>query len=203
MNNRFVNKKTMVISTALLGALSLSGCKDAGEQEKELAVFSSSVADFKDYIQETNEKINNLDVSRKESASELLEILDGMETEFAGFAEYTDRIRDRIPDQYESIPELAKTASEELSDAVSCYHTAYESESFDSNYADAAYTHYEYSMKAVTCIGYILAGEEIPDALQVTVYEPTNDEHILDRWLSGGREEDAGSAVTENETASE
>lgn len=105
MNNRFVNKKTMVISTALLGALSLSGCKDAGEQEKELAVFSSSVADFKDYIQETNEKINNLDVSRKESASELLEILDGMETEFAGFAEYTDRIRDRIPDQYESIPE--------------------------------------------------------------------------------------------------
>ena len=87
MNNGLINKKTLLLSAALLGVLGLSGCGNTSDEEKTLAVFSSSIADFKDYIQEADERINGLDVNQQESASELLEILDSMETEFAEFAE--------------------------------------------------------------------------------------------------------------------
>lgn len=192
MNNGLINKKTLLLSAALLGVLGLSGCGNTSDEEKTLAVFSSSIADFKDYIQEADERINGLDVNQQESASELLEILDSMETEFAEFAELS---RAQAPNQYESISRLAEQASSDMTMAVSYYHTAYESEEFDKNYADAAYQHYTYSMEAVKYIGMLLKGEDIPENDHVTVQEITNDEHILDRWLSGDKEEDA-----ENET---
>ncbi len=192
MNNGLINKKTLLLSAALLGVLGLSGCGNTSDEEKTLAVFSSSIADFKDYIQEADERINGLDVNQQESASELLEILDSMETEFAEFAELS---KAQAPNQYESISRLAEQASSDMTMAVSYYHTAYESEEFDKNYADAAYQHYTYSMEAVKYIGMLLKGEDIPENDHVTVQEITNDEHILDRWLSGDKEEDA-----ENET---
>ena len=188
MNNGLINKKTLLLSAALLGVLGLSGCGNTSDEEKTLAVFSSSIADFKDYIQEADERINGLDVNQQESASELLEILDSMETEFAEFAELS---RAQAPNQYESISRLAEQASSDMTMAVSYYHTAYESEEFDKNYADAAYQHYTYSMEAVKYIGMLLKGEDIPENDHVTVQEITNDEHILDRWLSGDKEEDA------------
>lgn len=200
MNKYFVDKKALLISAALLGALSLAGCGNTSDAEKELAVFSSSIADFADYIQEADERINSLDVNRKESASELLEILDSMETEFAEFAALSET---QAPDQYESIPSLAKHASEEMSLAVSCYHTAYESEEFEQNYAEAAYKHYTNSMKGIKYIGFLLMGEEIPEDDNVTVYEITNDEHILDKWLSGDKEDEPDNDTTENGAASE
>ena len=184
MNNGLINKKTLLLSAALLGVLGLSGCGNTSDEEKTLAVFSSSIADFKDYIQEADERINGLDVNQQESASELLEILDSMETEFAEFAELS---RAQAPNQYESISRLAEQASSDMTMAVSYYHTAYESEEFDKNYADAAYQHYTYSMEAVKYIGMLLKGEDIPENDHVTVQEITNDEHILDRWLSGDK----------------
>ncbi len=193
MNNGLINKKTLLLSAALLGVLGLSGCGNTSDEEKTLAVFSSSIADFKDYIQEADERINGLDVNQQESASELLEILDSMETEFAEFAELS---RAQAPNQYESISRLAEQASSDMTMAVSYYHTAYESEEFDKNYADAAYQHYTYSMEAVKYIGMLLKGEDIPENDHVTVQEITNDEHILDRWLSGDKEEDAENKPT-------
>ena len=193
MNNGLINKKTLLLSAALLGVLGLSGCGNTSDEEKTLAVFSSSIADFKDYIQEADERINGLDVNQQESASELLEILDSMETEFAEFAELS---KAQAPNQYESISRLAEQASSDMTMAVSYYHTAYESEEFDKNYADAAYQHYTYSMEAVKYIGMLLKGEDIPENDHVTVQEITNDEHILDRWLSGDKEEDAENKTT-------
>ena len=172
MNNGLINKKTLLLSAALLGVLGLSGCGNTSDEEKTLAVFSSSIADFKDYIQEADERINGLDVNQQESASELLEILDSMETEFAEFAELS---RAQAPNQYESISRLAEQASSDMTMAVSYYHTAYESEEFDKNYADAAYQHYTYSMEAVKYIGMLLKVEDIPENDHVTVQEITND----------------------------
>lgn len=193
MNKRFIDKKVMLCTSVLIGALSLSGCQDTSEEEKELAAFSSSVADFTDYIQEVDEQINSLDVNRKESVDELLDLLDNMNAKFAAFAMIS------APDQYESIPSLATQASEEMSRAVSYYHTAYESEEFNENYADAAYQSYANSMEVIKCIGMLLIGEDIPEGDHITVYEITNDEHILDKWLSGDKDDEN----TENETTSE
>lgn len=167
-----------LLSAAMLGAVFLSGCGSSNEEEEALASFSSSIADFTDYIQDADEKINNLDSSRTESADELLEILDDMDAKFAEFASI------EMPIQYEGVKGLAKQASEEMSLAVSHYHTAYESEPFNENYADAAYQCYKNSYEYVQYMGYLLAGEEIPENDHVKVYEETNDQNILDRWLS-------------------
>ena len=122
MNNGLINKKTLLLSAALLGVLGLSGCGNTSDEEKTLAVFSSSIADFKDYIQEADERINGLDVNQQESASELLEILDSMETEFAEFAELS---RAQAPNQYESISRLAEQASSDMTMAVSFFFSVY------------------------------------------------------------------------------
>ncbi|MDE6053817.1 MAG: hypothetical protein K2G55_08665, partial [Lachnospiraceae bacterium] len=196
MNNCFIDKKVMLCTSVLIGAICLTGCGKTSEEEKALAVFSSSVADFTDYIQEADEKINSLDINQKESVNELLEILDGLDAEFAEFAE---RSKNQTPDQYESVPGLAEQASEEMSHAVSYYHTAYESDEFDENYADAAYKYYTNSMEEVKCIVMLLLGEKIPEGDHITVYEITNDENILDKWLSGDKEDENA----ENETTSE
>lgn len=193
MNKRFTDKKAVLCTYVLAGAVALSGCEKTSEAEKELAVFSSSVADFSEYIQEADEKINSLDVSQKESADELLKILDEMNAEFAAFATI------KAPNQYESVPGLAELASGEMSRAVSYYHMAYESEEFNENYADAAYQCYANSMTAVKYIGMLLLGEDISEGDNITVYEITNDEHILDKWLSGDKDEEN----SENETVSE
>lgn len=180
-----MDKKILLYTAALLGVVSLSGCADTtNEEEKELASFSESIAEFTDHMQEADTQINNLDVTKKESVDELLAILDQMNTEFATFSTI------QVPDQYESVSGLAARASEAMSEAVSCYHTAYESEVFDKDYADAAYKYYSYSMKACTYIGMLILGEPLPEDANITVYETTNDEHILDRWLSGSKEEE-------------
>lgn len=199
MNKWIINRKGLLVTAALTGVLSLSGCGNQSDKEQELAVFYSSVADFKDYILEADARINNLDVSQRESVSELLEILDGMEAEFAEFARLAE---DQAPDQFESVPGLALNASEQMAQAVACYHTAFESEVFEENYADAAYKHYMYSMESIQYIGMLLLGEKIPEGDNVTVYEITNDEHLLDKWLSGDKEDDADD-INENETVSE
>lgn len=191
MDKWFVGKKNLLVTAALLGALGLSGCGDTSEEEKELAVFSSSVTAFKDYIQEADAKINGLDVSQKESVGELLEILDDMDQEFAEFAVLAEA---QAPSRFESVPGLAQKASEQMTQAVAFYHTAYESEEFGKHYADAAYQYYTNSMEGIKYIGMLLLGEKIPESDNVTVYEITNDGHILDKWLSGGDEDDGETA---------
>jgi len=175
-------KKVILITAALFGAVSLSSCGNTtSEEEKALAVFSTSIATFKDSIEEADEKINSLDASKQESVMELLEILDDLDMEFMEFAQLS---KEQAPNQYESIPQLAEQASTDMTTAVSYYHTAYESEEFNQDYADAAYQHYAYSMEMIQYIGMLLKGEEIPENDHVIVHEVTNDEHILDKWLS-------------------
>lgn len=183
MNNQLTFKIIKLFSAAMLSSVFLSGCGSSSKEEAALASFSSSVADFTDYIQDADEKINQLDINKTESADELLEILDGMDTKFAEFASI------EMPAQYEGVKGLAKQASEEMSLAVSHYHTAYESEPFNENYADAAYQCYRNSYEYVQYMGYLIAGEKIPENDHVKVYEETNDKNILNKWLSDDEKE--------------
>lgn len=183
MNNQLTFKIIKLLSAAMLSSVFLSGCGSSSKEEAALASFSSSVADFTDYIQDADEKINQLDINKTESADELLEILDGMDTKFAEFASI------EMPAQYEGVKGLAKQASEEMSLAVSHYHTAYESEPFNENYADAAYQCYRNSYEYVQYMGYLIAGEKIPENDHVKVYEETNDKNILNKWLSDDEKE--------------
>lgn len=185
------NKKCNLLCAALLGSVCLSGCREISDEEKELAAFSASVSDFADYIKEADRKINGLDVNQKESADELLQILDDMDAEFARFAAL------EVPDQYKGVGDLADEASENMSLAVSYYHSAYEAETFDINYADAAYQYYERVMMRIDYMGRILSGEEIPENDDIIIYEESDDSSILDKWLSDDQKETASETAPE------
>ena len=73
--------------------------------------------------------------------------------------------------------------------AVSYYHSAYEADEFNADDADVAYQYYTRAMKNIKGIGYVLSGEEIPTGEDITVYEKSNDGHILDKWLSSDEDE--------------
>ena len=188
-----LNKKNKILIAALLGAVCLSGCGNTSDEEKELASFSTSVSEFTNYICESGEKINSLDVNKKESAEELLAILDDMDSEFAKFAEL------KAPDIYESVETLADGASTNMSMAVSYYHSAYEADEFNADDADVAYQYYTRAMKNIKGIGYVLSGEETPTGEDITVYEKSNDGHILDKWLSGDEDENEMTSETFSE----
>ncbi|MBO5031104.1 MAG: hypothetical protein J6C19_06560 [Lachnospiraceae bacterium] len=186
-----LNKKYQPIFAALAGVILLSGCANTSEEETELANFSSSVSEFTNYIKDTDSKLNELDVNNQEAVDELLAILDDMDAKFSQFAEL------EAPAQYGGAGSLADEASEHMSLAVSYYHSAYEAETFDQSYSDAAYRYYELAMEDIKYIGYILSGDEIPENDRVTVYEEANDSHILDKWLSDDSEDDNDESTTE------
>ena len=179
MNNKGILSKTRTLLIAATMSACLFGCGGASDDEKALADFSTKISGFTEYIKDADTQINSLDVSDKDSVDQLLAILDDMDEEFQKLAEID------APMQYQDVENLADEASENMSLAVSCYHTA----------ADA-YEYYTRAMKRVKYIGYMLAGGEIPEEENVTIYEDTNDSNILHKWLSD--DEEGGSSAEEN-----
>lgn len=188
MRNKLRFARTGVLILACLLSACLFGCGSKNDDEKALADFSAKISDFTEYIKEVDEQINSLDVSDKASIDRLLEILDDMDKEFEKLSEID------APLQYQDVEKLADEASENMSLAVSCYHSFFEGETFAEEDADTAYEYYTRAMKRVKYIGYMLTGGEIPEEENVIIYEETNDSNILHKWLSDG-EEDTGSEV--------
>jgi hypothetical protein len=190
-----LHKNSKIFLIAALGTLSLAGCGKNSDEEIEMAAFSSSISDFTSYINDANEKINSLDTTQSDSKLELLNILDDMDSEFSKLTEID------VPTQYASVKTFAEGASKNMSSAVSYYHLAYDTDIYDENDADAAYEHYTRAMLEIECIGYVLSGDEIPEDLlenagiHVTVYEGSNDEKILDKWLSDDEETETATTV--------
>ena len=164
-------------------AACISGCGGNSDEEKALAEFSQAISEFSDAIHEADENINGLDISDSGSVDELLQILDDLDSEFSRFAEIA------VPEQYAGIESLADQASQNMSEAVSYYHSAFEAETFNQSDADVAYQYYGRAMQRVEYIGYILTGDEIPEDENVTVYEEDNDSRILDKWLNDYEDE--------------
>ena len=182
------NSKIKYIPVILAVCSCLWGCDRSTDEEKELADFSDSMSEFSAAIRDADTKINSLDTTDKNSADELLNILDGLDAEFAKLAEIP------IPEQYIGIESLADQASENMSMAVSYYHSAYEAEVFNESEADVAYQYYGRAMQRVEYIGYILTGDEIPEDENVTVYEEDNDSRIIDKWLNDDDDDEEGNS---------
>lgn len=186
MNSK--NKCKYIIGT-LTTVLCLTACGHTNE-EKELADFSSSISSFTASIQDANQQINELDVNDANASQELLSILDGLDEKFKELADLS------VPEQYQSIETLADEASENMTNAVSYFHSAYEGEAFDEQYADVAYQYYTRAMVRIEYIGYVLVGE-IPENDHVTVQEQElNDTRFIDKILDNNDEEQSTSEMT-------
>ena len=145
-----------LILSVLSAVLLLTGCGKSGTAD-ELNSYQASMSTFCDNISYLNDQINSLDGTGESDVETLLKHLDTLDEQFAQMAELT------VPDEFAAIEKLADEASENMTMAVSYYHEAYDSDTFNQNYADAAY---EYYTRANTRLGYILKilhGEEITD----------------------------------------
>ena len=186
MNSK--NKCKYIIGT-LTTVLCLTACGHTNE-EKELADFSSSISSFTASIQDANQQINELDVNDANASQELLSILDGLDEKFKELADLS------VPEQYQSIETLADEASENMTNAVSYFHSAYEGEAFDEQDADVAYQYYTRAMVRIEYIGYVLVGE-IPENDHFTVQEQElNDTIFIDKILDNNDEEQSTSEMT-------
>ena len=186
MNSK--NKCKYIIGT-LTTVLCLTACGHTNE-EKELADFSSSISSFTASIQDANQQINELDVNDANASQELLSILDGLDEKFKELADLS------VPEQYQSIETLADEASENMTNAVSYFHSAYEGEAFDEQDADVAYQYYTRAMVRIEYIGYVLVGE-IPENDHVKVQEQElNDTRCIDKILDNNDEEQSTSEMT-------
>lgn len=195
MKNKLNFPKTGILLTAISMSVCLFGCGgSANNDEQALADFSSEIADFTEYIKEADAQMNSLDTTDKASIDSFLEILDNMDEEFKKLSELD------APNQYQDVENLADEASENMSLAVSCYHTFFENEQFSEQDANIAYEYYTRAMKRVKYIGYMLAGGEIPEEENVTIYEEANDSNILHKWLS---DDDKDENNTSSEASSE
>lgn len=194
MKNTGTLSKTRTLFLAVTMSACLFGCGGADDDEKALVDFSVKISDFTEYIKDADAQINSLDVTDKDSVDQLLTILDDMDEEFQKLAEID------APMQYQDVENLADEASENMSIAVSCYHTFFETETCSGEDAADAYEYYTRAMKRVKYIGYMLTGGEIPEEENVTIYEDTNDSNILHKWLSDVEEKDGTDAGENPET---
>ncbi len=181
-NNTLQNEKFQkykIILTTLFVTVCLGGCGKASKEDDAFAAFSDSVTNFSNVLKEADTQLNGLDVTSEGAADQMLEILDNLDNEFAQFAALS------VPEdtQYQSIETLADEASQNMSDAVSHYHAAFESEAYSAYDADLAYQYYIRAMERVEYIGHLLSGNEIPENDHVTVHEESNDKEILDKIL--------------------
>ncbi len=144
------------ILSVSLTAFCLAGC-GKNDATDELSTYQASMSTFCDNISYIDSQLNALDGTGESDVETLLANLDTLDDQFSQMAQLA------VPDEFAAIDNLADEASENMSMAVSYYHEAYDSGTFNPSYADAAY---EYYTRANVRLGYILQilhGEEIVD----------------------------------------
>ena len=176
-----IKNKKFTLLTIMATVICLSGCSAKTDEEKKLADFSSSISDFTNVIKEADAQIDAIDATNQDAPAELLEILDGLDDEFKKLSELA------VPEQYKSIEELADEASTNMSNAVSYYHSAYDTGVYNEQDADIAYQYYTRAMTRVQYIGYILVGE-VPEGENITVQEEMMENKLLDKLLHDDEE---------------
>jgi hypothetical protein len=140
--------------TCLIG---LTGCgSDAGIEN-----YKANMNQFFENIEIYDTSINAIDPNSETATTELLTLLDSMNTTFAQMASL------EVPEGFPGVAQLADEASLYMSDAVSCYHQAYDN-GYDAVMEDVAYQYYQQANIRFQYIVSILHGD-IPE--EIFVYE--------------------------------
>ena len=199
------NQKAAVLCVAILCVIVLTACG----QDEELTTYQEDMNTFFEHIAAFNDSMNAIDASSEDAADQLLSYLDQLQEEFTWMAELT------VPDEFSAIDSLADEADENMRQAVSLYHRAYEAEVFDEPVAEAAREYYDRANIRIQYIISILHGE-IPEGdgityteensilgggyLNKTGEEPEDSEEAEDNENTGDDPEDAGDNFDTDDT---
>lgn len=132
-----------------------AGC---GKKDAELENYKMNMNQFFENVRIFDESINAIDPHSETAVSDLLSLLDSMETSFSQMASL------EVPEGFPGVDVLADEASHYMSEAVSYFHQAYEGESFDPSLEDAARQNYERANVRLQYIVSILHGD-IPEEI--------------------------------------
>lgn len=142
---------------ACLVLISLTGCgKDA-----KIETYKANMNQFFENIRIFDSSINAIDPNSETATTELLSLLDSMNTSFSQMASL------EVPDSFPGVADLATQASEYMSEAVIFYHQAYDGE-YDATLEDVARQNYERANLRLQYIVSILHGD-IPE--EIYTYE--------------------------------
>lgn len=141
----------------ILLALTVTGCGKNADLEN----YKANMNQFFENIKIFDSSINAIDPDSETAVSDLLSLLDSMNTSFEQMASL------EVPDGFPGVEELADEASEYMSEAVSYYHQAYEGE-YDAALEDVARQNYERANVRFQYIVSILHGD-IPE--EIYTYE--------------------------------
>ena len=156
----YYNYRAMILFTAFLCVTLLTACG----QDEELTTYQEDMNTFFEHIADYNDGMNAIDASAEDAEDQLLSYLDQLQAEFTWMAELT------VPDEFSAIDSLADEADENMKQAVSLYHRAYEAEVFDEPVAEAAREYYDRANIRIQYIISILHGE-IPEGEGITYTE--------------------------------
>ena len=139
----------------LLLAGTMAGC---GKKDAELKNYRMNMNQFFENVRIYDSSINAIDPNSETAVSDLLSLLDSMNTSFSQMASL------EVPEGFPGVDVLADEASQYMSEAVSYYHQAYEGESFDASLEDVARQNYERANVRLQYIVSILHGD-IPEEI--------------------------------------
>ncbi|MCM1038494.1 MAG: hypothetical protein NC434_04160 [Ruminococcus sp.] len=154
-------KKIKMIYLIMLCAALLAGC---GKKDEALDEYQANMETFFAHIVEYNDNMNAIDVAQGDYVTQMLAYLDGLDAELAWMAGL------EVPEQFAAVESLADEASENMTQAVSYYHMAYEGESYDANIEAAAKEYYDRANLRLQYIVTIFHGD-IPEGEGITYTE--------------------------------
>lgn len=131
----------------------LTGCGKNAELEN----YKANMNQFFENIRIIDSSINSIDPNSETAVTDLLALLDTMNTSFEQMASL------EVPDGFPGVEELADEASQYMSEAVSYYHQAYDGE-YDATMEDVAHQNYERANVRFQYIVSILHGN-IPEEI--------------------------------------
>lgn len=153
-------KKWKKLILCLFCMLFLAGCG----KDEALDVYQKDMETFFEHMAEFDENMNAIDVGQEDYVAQLLSYLDALDAEVAWMAEL------EVPEQFSAVDNLADEASENMRQAVSYFHMAYEAKEFMPNYEEAAREYYKRANLRIQYIIMLLHGE-IPEGDNITYTE--------------------------------
>lgn len=165
MKNLFRKKKNTFSAKFILMILffiTLTGCG----KNSEIEVYRMNMNQFFENIRIFDSSINAIDPDSESAVTELLSLLDSMNTSFSQMASL------EVPDGFPGVEQLADEASSYMSEAVSYYHQAYE-DGYNASLEDVARQNYERANVRIQYILSIFHGD-IPE--EIYTYEDDSEE---------------------------
>lgn len=176
--------KYRMMIVMLLFAFLLTAC---GENE-ELTAYQEDMNTFFERAAEYNNKMNAIDRGSDTVVIEFLGYLDAFAEDIQWMAELT------VPEQFSAVESLADEADENMKEAVTLFHAAYDGETYDEAAEQAALEYYDRTNKRIQYIITILHGE-IPEGEGVTY---TEESPLLGGGYLNRNDGDEESEKTEN-----